>query len=153
MLAREKNQKKEEVVPGVPVIRSSTPRPFSFDTMASYSGYFRSLQPGVPSGFPERAPSAPPLPEELGEHEDENELHADVAVPPTPQLISYERRQEFIWLFEYGLEMDPAILNSHKQLNVCALLYGPGALKGYTLIFGDPHIPSSGWPTTEAAAP
>ncbi len=153
MLAREKNQKKEEVVPGVPVIRSSTPRPFSFDTMASYSGYFQSLQPGVPSGFPERAPSAPPLPEELGEHEDENELHADVAVPPTPQLMSYEGPQEFIWLFEYGLEMDPAILNSHEQLNGCALLYGPAVLKGYTLMFGARHVPRSSGPTIVAIVP
>ncbi len=44
-LAREENQQTGEIVPGVPVIRSSTPRPLSFDMMVSYSGYFQSLQP------------------------------------------------------------------------------------------------------------
>jgi hypothetical protein len=129
-------QGKQEVVPGVPIIRSSTPRPLSFDTMASYSGYFRSLQPEASSAFPERAPSAPPLPEELGEHEGENELDIGVVVPPTSQLLASEGPQEFIWLFEYGLEMDPAILNGHELLNGRALLYGPAVLKGYTLMFG-----------------
>lgn len=80
MLARDKKQETEEVVPGVPVTRSSTPRPLPFDTMASYSGYFQSLRPGAPSTFPERAPSAPPLPEELEEHEDENELDTDEVI-------------------------------------------------------------------------
>ncbi|HEY4032719.1 MAG TPA: gamma-glutamylcyclotransferase family protein [Ktedonobacteraceae bacterium] len=142
-----------EVVPGVPVIRSSTPRPLSFDTMASYSGYFRSLQPGAPSTFPERAPSAPPLPEELGEREDENELDAGVVVPPTPKLMSSEGPQEFIWLFEYGLEMDPAILNGHELLEGCALLYGPAVLNGYTLLFGAQHVRGSNGPTTVAIVP
>jgi hypothetical protein len=142
MLAREENQKTEEVVPGVPVIRNSTPRPLSFDTMASYSGYFQSLQP-VPSAFPERAPSAPPLPEELGESKDENELGVGVAVPPTPQLMLSEGPQEFIWLFEYGLDMDPTFLNSHERLDGCALLYGPAVLKGYTLMFGAQHAHAS----------
>src|SRR5437879_7688178 len=138
MLAREENQKTEEVVPGVPVIRNSTPRPISFDTMASYSGYFQSLQP-VPSAFPERATSAPPLPEELGESKDENELGVGVAVPPTPQLMLSEGPQEFIWLFEYGLDMDPTFLNGHERRDGCALLYGPAGLKGYTLMFGAQH--------------
>jgi len=142
MLAREESQKTEEVVPGVPVIRNSTPRPLSFDTMASYSGYFQSLQP-APSAFPERAPSAPPLPEELGESKNENELDVGVAVPPTPQLMLSEGPQEFIWLFEYGLDMDPTILNGHERLDGCALLYGPAVLKGYTLMFGAQHFHGS----------
>ncbi len=76
------SQGKEEVVPGVSIIRTSTPRPFSFDMMSSYSGYFRSLQPGGASAFPEQAPSAPPLPEELGEHE----LNIGVAASPTSYI-------------------------------------------------------------------
>ncbi len=43
--------------------------------------------------------------------------------------------QEFVWLFEYGLEMDYALLNSPDRLNNAALLYGPAVLKGYTLAF------------------
>jgi cation transport regulator ChaC len=132
-------QDMEEVVPGVPVIRNSTPRPLSFDTMASYAGYFQHLQPS-PSAFPEQAPVAPPLPEELAEHPNEHELAINVAIPPTPHLMLSEGQQEFIWLFEYGLEMDPAMLNSNERLNGCALLYGPAMLKGYTLLFGTQHV-------------
>ena len=51
-------------------------------------------------------------------------------VPPTPKLMLSEGPQEFIWLFEYGLEMDPAILNGHELLEGCALLYGPAVLRG-----------------------
>ena len=40
-VAREEDQQTGEIVPGVPVIRSSTPRPLSFDIMVSYSGYFQ----------------------------------------------------------------------------------------------------------------
>jgi hypothetical protein len=54
-----------------------------------------------------------------------------------------EGPQEFIWLFEYGLEMDPAILNGYERLNGCALLYGPAMLKGYTLMFGTQHAHGS----------
>ncbi len=88
------DQGKEEVVPGVSIIRDSTPRPLSFDMMASYSGYFRSLQLEASSAFPEQAPSAPPLPEELGEHDGQDELNVGIAVPPTPQLLASEELDE-----------------------------------------------------------
>ena len=42
---------------------------------------------------------------------------------------------EFIWLFEYGVEMDIAFLNSPERLDGFALLYGPAVLKGYELTF------------------
>ena len=151
-LAREENQQTGEIVPGVPVIRSSTPRPLSFDMMVSYSGYFQSLQPSS-SAFPERAPSAPPLPEEMGECEDEHIVDAGVAVPPTPQLMLSEGPQEFIWLFEYGLDMDPAILNSHERLDGCGLLYGPAVLKSYTLMFGTQRVQRGNGSTIVAIAP
>jgi cation transport regulator ChaC len=151
-LAREENQQTGEIVPGIPVIRSSTPRPLSFDMMVSYSGYFRSLQPSS-SAFPERAPSAPPLPEEMGECEDEHIVDAGVAIPPTPLLMLSEGPQEFIWLFEYGLDMDPAILNDHERLNGCALLYGPAVLKGYTLLFGTQHGHKGNGSTVVAIVP
>lgn len=152
-LAKPDYQGKQEVVPGVPVIRSSTPRPVSFDMMVSYSGYFRSLQPGIPSAFPERAPSAPPLPEERGEHEDKDELKLGVVVPPTPQLMLSEGPQEFIWLFEYGLEMDPAIFNGHELLDGRAVFYGPAVLKGYTLMFGTQYVQGSNGPAIVAIVP
>ncbi|HEY7413776.1 MAG TPA: gamma-glutamylcyclotransferase family protein, partial [Ktedonobacteraceae bacterium] len=43
---------------------------------------------------------------------------------------------EFCWLFEYGLEMDPATLNTSERLNGLALLYGKAALNGYRLLLG-----------------
>lgn len=56
----------EEIVPGVPIVRSNTPRPSSFDAMISSAGYIPKSQQGeLPLGFPAQAPSAPPLPEEL----------------------------------------------------------------------------------------
>ena len=75
----EENRKTEEVVPGVPIVRSNTPRPSSFDAMISSTGYLQKSQHGnpiefetleiekgeLPHGFPAKAPSAPPLPEEL----------------------------------------------------------------------------------------
>ena len=151
-LAREENQQTGEIVPGVPVIRGSTPRPLSFDMIVSYSGYFQSLQPSS-SAFPERAPSAPPLPEEMGECEDEQTLDAGVAVTPTPKLMLSEGLQEFIWLFEYGLDMDPAILNDHERLDGCAILYGPAVLKGYTLMFGMQRVQRGNGSTIVAVVP
>jgi cation transport regulator ChaC len=76
----------------------------------------------------------------MGECEDEHIVNARVAVPPTPHFMLSEGPQEFIWLFEYGLDMDPAILNDHERLNGSALLYGPAVLKGYALMFGTRHI-------------
>ncbi len=146
-------QGKEEVVPGVPVIRSSTPRPISFDAMASYSGYFQSLQPGTPPLFPERAPLAPPLPEELGQSENENELDTSMAIPTSPEPTLSENMQEFLWLFEYGLEMDPAMLNGPERLEGCALLYGPAVLKGYAVMFGAQYVHGNNGPTIVAILP
>jgi len=42
---------------------------------------------------------------------------------------------EFIWLFEYGLEMDVSFLNDRERLNGSAYLYGPATLKGYQIAF------------------
>jgi hypothetical protein len=107
-----------EVVPGVPIVRSSTPRPLSLGLFGpSVSQSQATQQPGrdTTSVFPVEAPSAPPLPEEAGESEHEED--------------------EFLWLFEYGLEMDSTILNSSERLDGLASLYGPAVLKGYELTF------------------
>lgn len=46
-----------------------------------------------------------------------------------------EESGEFIWLFEYGLEMDASLLNDRERLNGSAYLYGPAMLKGYQIAF------------------
>jgi hypothetical protein len=126
-----------EVAPGVPIVRSSTPKPLSFGSGET---------PLVPS-FPSKAPSAPPLPEELEDivetsHTTSGAIPAMPAIPLTSRpRPSLEETQEFVWLFEYGLEMDPVLLNSPERLNGVAMLYGPALLKGYTLAFG--RSPSS----------
>ncbi|GCE17813.1 gamma-glutamylcyclotransferase family protein [Dictyobacter kobayashii] len=64
-----------------------------------------------------------------------------------------DEAQEFIWLFEYGLEMDAAILNSPERLDGLALLYGPAVLKGYSLVVGAQRIHGSTGPTIVAISP
>jgi cation transport regulator ChaC len=46
-----------------------------------------------------------------------------------------EASGEFIWLFEYGLEMDASLLNDRERLNGSAYPYGPAMLKGYQIAF------------------
>jgi hypothetical protein len=107
-----------EVVPGVPIVRSSTPRPLSLGLFGSNVGQSQATQQSgrdTTSVFPVEAPSAPPLPEESGDSEQEED--------------------EFLWLFEYGLEMDSTFLNSSERLDGLASLYGPAVLKGYELTF------------------
>ena len=54
---------------------------------------------------------------------------------PLPLPSKPEPSNEFIWLFEYGLEMDAAFLNDRERLNGSAHLYGPAVLKGYRISF------------------
>ena len=77
-----KEQDTEEIVPGVAIIRSNTPPPSSFEAMLSSTGYIQKSQHGsplevekgeLPRGFPAKAPSAPPLPEELEDDVDVSE--------------------------------------------------------------------------------
>ncbi|GCF06640.1 gamma-glutamylcyclotransferase family protein [Dictyobacter arantiisoli] len=157
----EPSEKKEpedgEVVPGASIVRSNTPRPLSYELMISSGGQYQGVPPSnsvppIPT-FPARAPSAPPLPEELGEREQAGSVPVPtpqpLAAPPAPPAEA----QEFIWLFEYGLEMDAAILNSPERLDGLALLYGPAVLKGYTLILGAQRIHGSTGPAIIAIRP
>jgi cation transport regulator ChaC/uncharacterized integral membrane protein len=82
------------------------------------------------AAFPSKAPSAPPLPEEGSSGES---TAASPAPSPFPPL---QDSSEFLWLFEYGLEMGSSFLNSMERLDGMALPYGPAQLKGYTLGFG-----------------
>lgn len=136
----------EWLIPGVPIVRNSTPRPFSFDLLASQEGQSQQQREQATSGsgsleeppatvFPTRAPVAPPLPEEYEEEEDETISMVEATPLPLPGSGLNEALPEFLWLFEYGLEMDSAVLNGPKSLDGYALLYGPAALKGYRLAF------------------
>lgn len=128
-------QESIEVVPGAPVVRDNTPRPLSFNSLlaASEQGSKEQEIPAVRPTFPRKAPSAPPLPEELEDSEREESAMGDVEVA----MLSDEEPQEFIWLFAYGPEMDSSVLNSAERLDGAAFLYGPAVLKGYTLMFAE----------------
>ena len=172
----------EEIVPGVPIIRSSTPRPSSFDAMLSSTGYRQKSQHSdsfamgtfglekaeVPRGFPTKAPSAPPLPEELEDDIDGDESQRQILglsfadIPSWTGSVETGQAQgtvptagqtDFVWLFEYGLEMDVAILNSRERLNGQAHLHGPAVLKGHTLMLGAQRIHNSSGPTIVALVP
>ena len=156
-------QKVEEMFPGVPIVRGNTPRPLSFNTMISSTDQFeRVQQTGSESlpAFPAQAPLAPPLPEEPDEHEEDAVLASPDPVP-NPELsdaVSISSQvavasHDFILLFEYGLEMDTAILNSPERLHGLALPYGPAVLHGYKIKFGAQYIRGSTGPTIVAIEP
>lgn len=156
----QQKQLEEDSAPEIPVVRTNTPRPFSFEAfMAQNEQIWQAGQAGqieqigwqhdtrqpadeMLSAFPHEAPSAPPVPEEVSEaDEQEDNVLTSGAVGATPLPLSPTMamagatEQEFVWLFEYGLEMDYALLNSPDRLNNAALLYGPAVLKGYILAF------------------
>lgn len=119
-----------EVVPGVSVIRGNTPRPLPFEALMAASGQIAQEQTSMHAAFPVQAPSAPPLPEELEDEDEQEQTSGQTEVSTNATLP-----QEFVWLFEYGLEMESVFLNSAERLNGAAFLYGPAVLKGYTLMF------------------
>jgi hypothetical protein len=129
----------EFVAPGAPIVRSSTPRLHALGLYTSsedrpQTEEAQPLEREALSAFPMEAPSAPPLPEEIGEPESDV-LQTVVEVTPLPLAggtePSEEESSEFFWLFEYALEMDVSVLNSPQRLDGQALLYGPAVLKGY----------------------
>ncbi|MBE3560080.1 MAG: gamma-glutamylcyclotransferase [Ktedonobacteraceae bacterium] len=148
-------QEEVQITPGVSVIKSSTPRPLSFERVIARSVQGQGETFSQP-GFPAKAPSAPPLPEEPEEGEGElstETVAVSATMPPTsqigqvsqpePVIKEIQEAQDFDWLFEYGLAMDPAILNSAERLNGLALLYGPAVLKGYTVVCANVHLVAS----------
>jgi len=77
-----------------------------------------------------------PQPAVAAELEIKESAAPDVAMEqatPLPLPGRSEPPNEFIWLFEYGLEMDAAFLNDRERLNGSAHLYGPAVLKGYRI--------------------
>ena len=154
--SEKKKLEEDEVAPGVPIVRSNTPRPQSYEMMISSGGQYQGTQPHdavSARSFPTKAPSAPPLPEELGDRDLEENVAVTTSFPVTEHPHISEETQAFIWLFEYGLEMDAAILNSPERLDGSALLYGPAVLKGYTLALGAQRIHGSTGPTIVAIRP
>jgi cation transport regulator ChaC len=125
--------------PGVPIVRSSTPRPLPFLLPA------KTDLPLAPStsraDFPAEAPDAPPLPEESVRNASTIAEQTPVQTPlpendPSDvELVSRGSANEFVWLFEYALDMDPVRLNRPERLDGSAFAYGPAMLKGYRLTF------------------
>ncbi len=137
----------EQVLPGVPIVRTSTPRPLPFSLVSAKTELPLSPSQTAPE-FPLEAPEAPPLPEDQeSELVDEAAVTwqasrttqmppAQAPVPETEQeAASHAHLGEFIWLFEYALDMDPVYLNRPERLNGSAFAYGPAVLKGYRLAF------------------
>lgn len=124
----------KEVVPGVPIVRSNTPRPMSFGLFPSKTELPLPPSHSAAADFPAQAPGAPPLPEEGRAGREESAASRALPVPERPEALQ-KADSEFIWLFEYGLEMDPTLLNRSDRLDGAAFTYGPAVLKGYTLSF------------------
>lgn len=118
-----------EVAPGISIVRGNTPRPQPFEALMAAREQVMQEPGDMHAPFPVQAPLAPPLPEEI-EDDDQGQVTDSAEISPDRHLP-----QEFVWLFEYGLEMDSAFLNSAERLNGAAFLYGPAVLKGYALRF------------------
>ena len=127
----------EDSVPRVAIVRSSTPKPLSFGLGMTTKGQRGQGESSGQSMFPVEAPLAPPLPEE--DVSTSNRPLVSVGSTPLPlgdkEAPLEEVPAEFIWLFEYAIEMDNAVLNSAERLDGLALLYGPAVLKGYEITF------------------
>src|SRR5258708_39353132 len=117
------------VAPGVPIVRSSTPKLLANELIDIDS----QSKSETMAALPVEAPSAPPLPEEY--HVAEEDVLSLVGATPLPGRgeASEEVFSEFLWLFEYGLEMDSVVLNSADRLHGQALLYGPATLRDYEI--------------------
>ncbi|HEY1351742.1 MAG TPA: gamma-glutamylcyclotransferase [Ktedonobacteraceae bacterium] len=118
------------VAPGVPIVRTSTPRPGPFFIPAKTE---LPLAPSAPGAdFPAQPPEAPPLPED-GEHAERAQGEGKALSPPAPD--AGPPAGDFLWLFEYALDMDPVQLNRADRLHGAAFAYGPALLQGYQLAF------------------
>lgn len=123
------------VVPGAPIVRASTPRPMPFGIIPSKTELPLAPSKAVPP-FPAEAPEAPPVPEDPASETAAPGLQEPPGTPGlmadlTPKALA----SEFLWLFEYALDMDPALLNRPERLDGSAFAYGPAVLHGYQLVF------------------
>ena len=130
------------VAPGVPVVRGNTPKPLSMRGYSPDIDQSQMAQAPIQStafvpDFPLEAPVAPPLPEE-SEAEPNNAVGMVKTSPVSHANRSNQSSRvasEFVWLFEYGLNMNASFLNSPERLNGLALPYGPAVLIGYRIVF------------------
>lgn len=121
----------------VSIVRTSTPRFQPLGAMPAKTTL--PLAPtGKPVHFPVAAPDAPPVPEESGDTEKISTL-SKLTPQNTAQTTTKSLTGEFLWLFEYGLDMDPVRLNRPARLNGSAFAYGPAVLHGYRLVFEGWH--------------
>ena len=124
----EDQREREKTKEVLNVVRANTTRPFVARTSSE-------SEDGGVAPFPHQAPSAPPVPEEGMEETETRQpatQHITIPLPvPSPRV-----GEEFVWLFEYGIEMDSALLNTAERLEGLALPYGPAQLKDYTLQVG-----------------
>ena len=99
------------------------------------------IDAGSGAPFPATAPVAPPVPEDLDEPGTDKIQAVESTPPPRSSRaeVQIDKLSEFIWLFEYGLEMDESLLNDPDRLDGAALPYGPAVLKGYQLSFQLPR--------------
>ncbi|HZU66083.1 MAG TPA: gamma-glutamylcyclotransferase family protein [Ktedonobacteraceae bacterium] len=123
------------VVPGVTIVRGNTPPPRTPGLRAARADQLRlsgQASQNAMAEFPAAAPEAPPLPEDY----DDGEAAASKAPSQSrsKQESSGQEQWEFMWLFEYGLAMDAAYLNSPERLNGLALTYGAAILRGYRIV-------------------
>ncbi|HEU5380480.1 MAG TPA: gamma-glutamylcyclotransferase [Ktedonobacteraceae bacterium] len=123
------------VAPGIPIVRANTPRPMPFSLRADKTDL--PLAPSrAAADFPTQAPDAPPLPEEQERGAAASIVQEAPATPrPATEAASGSLPGEFIWLFEYALDMDPMFLNRPERLDGSAFAYGPAVLSGYCLAF------------------
>ncbi len=140
---RQSAVEEEQVLPGVPIVRTSTPRPLPFSLVPARTELPLAPSPHAPE-FPLEAPEAPPLPEDqetirnaeiAPPWQDSRSALASSAETVEEEAASRTHLGEFIWLFEYALDMDPVYLNRPERLNGSAFAYGPAVLKGYRLAF------------------
>lgn len=141
------------LAPGVPIVRTNTPRPLPFDLAAD-----KTELPEAPSvsqaEFPQEAPEAPPVPESSP---DSIDIKPNQEIPGRSRLtsegIARPLTGEFLWLFEYALDMDPVRLNRPERLNGSAFAYGPARLRGYRLVFEGLDVRSGQIQASLRAAP
>lgn len=125
----------EHTASTVPIVRASTPRPQPFGPVPA-----KTELPLAPSEsatrFPVAAPDAPPVPEDAPDSA-KLPVIQDASTPSqfAPDAASTALTNTFFWLFEYALEMDPALLNRPERLDGSAFAYGPAVLHGYQLGF------------------
>jgi hypothetical protein len=126
----------DDLTSGMTIVRTNTPRLLPFSLVSTKTRL--PLSPSLAQAqFPGEPPEAPPLPEDTIMDTRKTERTPHVPQISQPELEGALRSvtNEFIWLFEYALDMDPVHLNRPERLNGLAFAYGPAALKGYRLVF------------------